>query len=154
MSNFYFVVGISLLLVVGGLFVFNQGSLTGSSINSVVAQGDVQIVKLSVSGANYVLNPSTINKGPVRLVVDSSVSGCARSIVIPSFGVRKLVSSSDNTIEFNADESGTFNIACSMNMYRGSFTVLDNSGKVSGFVEPVDDSPSSCGSSGGCGCGS
>jgi len=51
----------------------------------------------------------------------STVVGCSRDIVISSFGVRKAVSPGDNIIEFTPDKTGTINIACSMNMYRGTF---------------------------------
>lgn len=96
----------------------NTGSTTGTT-------GEVQNVKLSVSGANYILTPSVLKKDvPVRMEVDlTTVRGCAKDIVISAFGVRKAVKTGDNIITFTPDKTGTFGIACSMNMYVGKFTV-------------------------------
>ncbi len=96
-------------------------------MNAVSAgSGNVQVVKLSVQGANYVLSPNEIKKDiPVRIEADiSKMPGCSKSIVISAFNVRKVVSQADNTIEFTPTKAGTFNIACSMNMYRGTFNVI------------------------------
>lgn len=153
-----YLAGIVLLILIGGTFVFSEG-ITGNVISGVSAQGnsgnDVQTAKLSVSGGNYVLSPSTFKKGvTVRLEADiSKMPGCSKSIVIPAFGVRDSVSSSDNIIEFVPDKAGTFNIACSMNMYKGTFVVLDESGEKSNYVELQNNAAAGC-SMGGCGgCG-
>ena len=145
------------ILVVGfGIFMFaNSGNaeLNGNIINS---NGEVQVVKLSVQGGSYIMNPSEVKKGiPVRIEADmSKMPGCSKSIVISSFNVRKSFTSSDNTVEFIPDKAGTFNIACSMNMYRGTFTVLENDGSKSNYVDTSAPSGGSCGASGGgCGCG-
>jgi plastocyanin domain-containing protein len=94
----------------------------------------------------------------VHMIVDmSTVVGCSRDIVISSFGVRKAVSPGDNIIEFTPDKTGTINIACSMNMYRGTFQVTDDGNPqvgVQAASAPVAPSAGSCGASGGgCGCG-
>jgi plastocyanin domain-containing protein len=74
--------------------------------------------------------------------------------VISAFNVRKTFTTASNTIEFTPDKTGTFNIACSMNMYRGTFSVVDSSGTKSNYVEPAPSGGGSCGGSGGgCGCG-
>ena len=81
----------------------------------------VQVVQLSVQGANYYPNPIRVKKGiQVQLVADmNNLPGCSRSIIIPEFGVRKVVSTGDNVIEFTPDKSGTFQFSCSMGMYTG-----------------------------------
>ena len=62
---------------------------------------------------------------PVRIEADmGKMPGCSKSIVISAFNVRKTVTSGDNLIEFTPTKTGTFTIACSMNMYRGVFTVV------------------------------
>lgn len=149
-----YTVGVLALLLFGGYFTLVGGSKE-TSMKSITSEvGEVQIVKLSVSGGNYVLSPSTLRKGDyVRLEADSSVSGCARSIVIPAFNIRKVVGGNDNTIEFLLDKAGTFNIACSMNMYRGTFEVLESDGGESDYVEPELASGGSCSMGKGCGCG-
>lgn len=127
---------------------------TGNIINQ---KGQIQIIKLSVQGSNYVLSPSEVKVGiPVRIEADmSKMPGCSKSIVISAFNIRKTVTTTDNVIEFTPDKAGTFNIVCSMNMYRGTFTVLENDGSKSNVVEAASTTGGTCGGSsgGGCGCG-
>ena len=75
----------------------------------------------------YQVEPLLLKKGiPVRMTVDvDSLIGCAKSVVIKDFGVRKYVSKTNNIIEFTPNKTGTINIACSMNMYRGTFIVVE-----------------------------
>jgi hypothetical protein len=107
----------------------NTNNLGGNAVSNnvnTIPTGDIQNVKLSVSAGTYVLTPSVLKKGiPVRMEVDlGTVVGCSRDIVISAFGVRKYVKSGDNIITFTPTQTGTINIACSMNMYRGTFTVV------------------------------
>ena len=179
MEGKYFIIGgaVLILLVIAGLSAAtllsrNNGStaVTGNAQanqntlgTNQAATGEVQNVNLRVVGGNYVLEPSTLKKGvPVRMVVDTgSVVGCARDIVISAFNVRKAVKPGDNIIEFTPDKTGTINIACSMNMYRGTFVVSDDGAAGSPSTLAAQQSApignagtGSCGASGGgCGCG-
>ena len=131
-----------------------------------------QDVTLTAKGLDYTLTPSAFKRGvPVRITVDlNTVTGCGRDIVISAFNVRKYVKPGDNVITFTPDKDGTFGIACSMNMYRGQFTVSDD-GKallaantpnvpvqaaqrtsLSGGSGGCSMSGGGSGSSGGCGC--
>jgi copper chaperone CopZ len=147
----------------------NQLNVAGASTSNFVGSTDgglaavtngVQVVQLSVQGSNYYPNPIRVKTGiPVQLVADiNNMPGCSKSIVIPEFGVRKVVSTSDNVIEFTPDKSGTFNFSCSMNMFRGQIVVENVDGSVAAFTGSAPatvSSGSSCGSgSCGCGCGS
>lgn len=118
--------------------------------------GGIQEITLTVQGANYMPNPIRVKKGvPVRITADlSSVRGCASSIVIPDFGVRKAFRQGDNVVEFTPDKSGTFDFGCSMWMYTGKIVVEEADGKVAantGNAAPRP-TPSCGGSGGGCGC--
>ncbi len=119
--------------------------------------GGVQEVTLSVQGANYYPNPIRVKKGiPVKLVADiASMPGCSKSVVIPEFGIRKVVSANDSVIEFTPTASGTFSFSCSMGMYRGTMVVEEADGSVAAFTGNAPQTPvGSCGGSGGgCGCG-
>jgi plastocyanin domain-containing protein len=124
MNNKWIIVIAAILVVGFGIFMIagaGNSKTNGNTVNS----GDIQIVKLSVKGGSYIMSPSELKVGvPVKIEADmSSIPGCSKSIVISSFNIRKTVTSTDNTIEFTPDKTGTFNIACSMNMYRGTFTV-------------------------------
>lgn len=122
------IIGIIIVLLVGfGIFMFVNSGNTNPTGNLIDSKGEVQIVKLSVENGKYIMNPSELKIDvPVRIEADmSNMPGCSKSIVISSFNVRKSFTSSDNTVEFIPDKAGTFNIACSMNMYRGTFVVLE-----------------------------
>jgi plastocyanin domain-containing protein len=117
-----------------GLLVFlivSTAVFTACSTNNTTGTSstgdsqDAQVVQVSIVGGTYVFAPAVLKKDvPVKLVFDTkTVVGCARSIVIPSFGVRGYIDEKNNVMTFTPTQAGTFNIACSMNMYRGTFTV-------------------------------
>lgn len=152
------IIGVA-IAIVAILFINSViGNKENNSINAkVIANNkEFQEVKLSFKNYEYVLEPSNLKKDvPVKMIVDlDSVYGCMRDIVIPQFNVKKYVKEKDNIIEFIPNKAGTFNIACSMNMGRGTFIVYENDGTKSEFAEPeIQTASGSCSSSGGCGCG-
>lgn len=120
----------------------------------------VQEVTLSVQGGSYMPNPIRVKKGmPVRLVADiGAMPGCSKSVVIPEFGIRKVVRAGDNLIEFTPDKSGTFDFSCSMGMYRGKIVVEEADGSVVQYsgtpkAQQAGGTPSCGAGGGGCGCG-
>lgn len=124
-----------------------------TATTTTYAGGNVQIVKLSVVNGRYVLEPSTVKKGiPVRLEADlSKMPGCSKSVVISTFNVNKYLTPEDNIIEFTPNKAGIFNIACSMNMYKGTFEVLESDETRSNYVQPSSNSGGGCGCGGGSG---
>ena len=165
MKNIAFLAFIALFIAVAFVIVSvnTDTTITGSSLGPRIAGGvinganvgEVQVVKLYVEGGNYVLEPSTVKQG-IRVRIEADVSrmpGCSKSVVIPSFNIAKGVNSQDNIIEFTPDKSGTFNIVCSMNMYKGTFEVLESDGTKSDYVEKTPAGGHTCGAGGGCGCG-
>lgn len=171
------VAGFAMFLAFGGLsapvnaVVSQQAAQQGSSAQAAPApaggslaevKNGVQEITLTVEGSSYSPNPIRVKKGiPVRLVADmSKIPGCSRSVVISEFGIRKVLSASDNTIEFTPDKSGTFDFSCSMGMYRGKIVVEETDGSVAAFSgsAPKAAAPAGTGGScgiggGGCGCG-
>jgi plastocyanin domain-containing protein len=164
MKNTMTLIGIGAIILVVALFIFaGSGNATTTGNAILNSNGNVQVVKLSVVNGNYVMNPSQVKMGvPVRIEADlANMPGCSKSFVIPSFNVRKTFTSTDNTVEFTPDKAGTFNVMCSMNMYKGTLTVLESNGIKSSYVEGSSTPASgtsggSCGmasgGSGGCGC--
>ena len=152
-KNTIFAALILSIVFVSGYFVFASGN-TGI-IGKVIATGDVQVIKMHVENANYILEPNIVKKGlPVKIEADiTKMPGCSKSVVISAFNIRKTLTAQDNIIEFTPDKAGTFNIACSMNMYRATFTVLESDGTKSNNVEPQTTGGSCGGGGGGCGCG-
>jgi plastocyanin domain-containing protein len=132
--------------------------LVNQAGNNVNIQDGYQVVKLRYENYQYQLYPNVMKKGvPVRMEVDlNTVTGCMVAVRIPSFNVAKTVRQGDNIITFTPDKTGTFNIACSMGMGRNTFTVVDDDGQTSSYVEtaPAQTAGGSCGATGGgCGCG-
>ncbi|PIN94121.1 hypothetical protein COU56_03150 [Candidatus Pacearchaeota archaeon CG10_big_fil_rev_8_21_14_0_10_31_9] len=153
-----FAIALSFLIFGNGTENSVSGALVSNTVdqNTGTESGDVQVVKLYVEGAQYILEPSSVKKGvPVRLEADMSrMPGCSRGIISSELGIRKTFSSSDSTLTFTPSKAGTFYISCSMNMYKGTLTVLESDGSKSNYVQKALPSGSSCGASGGCGCGS
>jgi hypothetical protein len=154
----------------GGVFV--SGAKIGTNTDKTVlpsntgtasTSADVQIVNMKVSGSQYILTPNVVKKGvTVRLVADmSSMPGCSKAFTIPDFGVQKYFSASDNTVEFTPTKDGTFKVACTMNMYRGTFAVTDDgianaqtTASITTQTAAAASGPAgTCGAGGGCGCG-
>ena len=153
------VFAVALSFLIFGDVVGNNisGEVIGNTIdeNTNIA-GDVQVVKIHVEGSQYILEPPSVKKGiPVRLEADMSrMPGCSRGIIGSELGISKTFSSSDNTLTFTPDKAGTFYISCSMNMYKGTLTVLESDGAKSNYVQKALPAGSSCGAGGGgCGCG-
>ena len=156
---------ITVVIIVIGLFIVfgntRENNVSGSVISNAINEntniaGDVQVVKIHVEGAQYILEPSSVKKGvPVRFEADvSRMPGCSKGIIGAELGIRKTFSSNDNTLTFTPNKAGTFYIACSMNMYKGTLTVLESDGTKSNYVQQPLASGSSCGAGGGgCGCG-
>jgi plastocyanin domain-containing protein len=107
------------------LLIFLLVFVVGCGTTGMSTVDDVQKVQLTMEGGTYVLKPSVLMKDvPVELEADlSSLHGCMRDVVISEFAVRKLVSETDKVISFTPDKTGTFGIACSMNMGTGTFSV-------------------------------
>ena len=115
----------------GAAAIYSSGDnpSAGSSVSGS-GSGNAQIVKMYVENGKYVLEPSSFKISvPVRIEADvSKMPGCSKSIVISAFNIRKTLNASDNVIEFTPDKAGTFNIVCSMNMYKGTFSVTESAG--------------------------
>ena len=154
MKNTLTIIGIAVIVLAVAIFIFGgSGNATFAGNTVVNSNGGVQVVKLSVVNGNYVMSPSQVKVGvPVRIEADiANMPGCSKSFVIPSFNVRKTFTSTDNTVEFTPDKAGVFNVMCSMNMYKGTLTVLQGDGSKPTYVE-ASSTPAS-GSSGGSTCG-
>jgi len=131
------------------------GSTDTSNYQNVAPTGRQVSVKMSMSNGVYQFDPAFVNAGDtVKITADmSNIRGCYTSVVIPDMGIRKQLTSSDNTFEFVASMPGTFSVTCSMGMARGNFVVKDASGAAPIIQNSEINSGASCGAGGGCGCG-
>jgi len=120
----------------------------------------VQVVKMKELAGGYSPNKFTITKGiPVRWEIDAQAPfSCAASIVAPKLKIQKNLKEGLNVFEFTPKEVGKIPFSCAMGMYTGSFNVVDKNSAAPAAAEedaaPVAAAPGTCGSAGGCGCGS
>jgi sulfite exporter TauE/SafE/plastocyanin domain-containing protein/copper chaperone CopZ len=143
------------------------GSSGDNSKNSNVAQiadpnvtleNGVQIVKMKETSSGYSPNKFTIKKGvPVKWVIDAQAPySCASSLMVSSLKIQKSLKAGENTIEFTPTETGKIPFSCSMGMYTGSFTVVDENSALGSTnnSKTQDKADSTVASSGGtCGAG-
>ena len=115
------------ILVLAGawFFIGNSGTVNANVTNNGASNsGSVQKVTLSMKNSNYYPNTVTVKVGqPVRIYLDSSVSGCYRSFTIRDFGVAKYLKSPTDYVEFTPNKKGSFRFACSMGMGTGTLVV-------------------------------
>lgn len=136
---------------------FNSANTTAAIGNAVLPpiENGKQIVKMAETNSGYSPNEFTIRKGvPVRWVIDAQAPySCASSLVMSKFNIRKNLVAGENIIEFTPTETGSINFSCSMGMYRGSFSVVDESG-TGASAATINNSNSAPKQISGGGCGS
>ncbi|HEX7242044.1 MAG TPA: cupredoxin domain-containing protein, partial [Longimicrobiaceae bacterium] len=67
-----------------------------------------------------------VRKGvPVRLVFDrQESSGCSEEVVIPEFGIRRVLPAfRKTTVELTPERAGSYDFTCGMGMLRGRLIV-------------------------------
>lgn len=119
-----YIMGILSLIIVGGYFLIEGNSeFTGNVIDNG-KNTDFQNVVLGIKNYNYYPNTVTVKSGkPVRISLDSTVSGCYRSFTIKSLGIAKNLPTPEDYIEFTPTKPGTYKFACSMGMGTGNLIV-------------------------------
>ncbi|HEX8974344.1 MAG TPA: sulfite exporter TauE/SafE family protein [Patescibacteria group bacterium] len=125
-----------------------------ASDSNVKLENGVQVVSMTESSRGYAPNSFTVRKGvPVRWEIDAQDPySCASSLIMNKMGIRKTLVSGKNVVEFTPTETGKIPFSCSMGMYTGSFTVVDENGNGSGVSQGSNYAPSSS-PSGTCGGG-
>ena len=149
------------LLGVRSVFAKNTNVSLDKNVKIV---GGVQEVRMTQKTNGYTPNKFTIKKGvPVKWIINSeSTYSCASSLVSQQLGIRTSLKKGMNVFEFTPDKVGTIRFSCSMGMYTGSFTVVDeksvsinsNNQQVAAVTAPTQTQGGSCSANGGgCGCG-
>lgn len=85
-----------------------------------------KVVRLSaLPNGQYSPEKIVVNVGTkLKIEADSqSLSGGMDTVIIDGYGIRKLISPEDNTIEFTADKKGTFKVYCANGMGNGILIV-------------------------------
>lgn len=121
-------IGIAGIVVVIGIFILAMQTLkTSEPRTSTITNGEAQEIRMTVSTNGYEPNSFTVQAGkPVRWMIQGGNSmGCAAYLTFPTAGVNKRLQQGENVIEFTAPtKPGTYPFSCSMNMYKGSITVV------------------------------
>jgi plastocyanin domain-containing protein len=109
-----------------------QATGTGSQLQSGSAgipgtgKGVVESFTLTSSGGQYDPAVIRVKQGTiVRIEGDpKTLAGCMAVVNIGGdYGISKLITSSDNVIEFTADKTGTFPMYCDMGIGNGKLLV-------------------------------
>jgi len=119
------VILIGVFLIIAGKNILSKNNIDGNVVVDTQDNLDEQKVELGMKNYNYY--PNIINlkyNVPAKIVVKTDeVKGCLRSIVIPDFGIRKIIKDNDNVISFTPNKKGTFSFSCSMGMGFGKIVV-------------------------------
>lgn len=120
MNAFVVVLG---LLAIGAVNWWFFLAVRSSASAAIV--GGVQEVVITVRGG---YDPATVRVAagrPVRLVFDrQETSSCSEEIVIPAFGIRRFLPTSQRTaVELPAAEPGRYEMSCGMGMLHGEVIV-------------------------------
>ena len=91
------------------------------------ANAQEQVINMTVAYGTYQPKQLTVRKGiPVRWEIDGKdIAGCASSLVVPTYGIKKNLVPGLNVIQFTPKKTGTIPFSCGMGMIRGSFTVIE-----------------------------
>lgn len=123
-----------IIVILMALFNISNGlNLTGISLvnsqeeKNVQVKNNLQIVKMAQKTNSYEPNAFTVKRGvPVKWVIDSqSSNSCARYILAPDLGIKKILSPGENIFEFTPVKTGKISFFCAMGMYSGYFNVVD-----------------------------
>lgn len=129
------IIAVVLALAVVGYYLFNssspakiqnadtsQDSQTQTGADNAITQGQDETVKeFNVTGQNFSFSPIIINvsKGDKVKIIFKNAEG-THDFVIDEFNVatKRLKTGEEETIEFTADKSGTFEYYCSVGSHR------------------------------------
>lgn len=145
--------------ITNGKNLMNFGSVVQNQ--NIVTNNEVQIVKMTQGNGGYSPNTFTIEMNrPVKWIITSTNQySCASSLVMPKYGINKVLTLGENIVTFTPTQAGEIPFSCSMGMYRGKFIVVDKGVKLNANTQNTANNAqlangATCGTSGGCGCGS
>jgi plastocyanin domain-containing protein len=123
MKNIWIILIIVILIAGLGIFFIKGSSLTNSILGGS-GGNSVQKITLSMKNANYYPQIIIVKVNePVRIYLDSSVTGCYRTFTINELGVSKYLEYPTDYVEFTPTKKGSFKFACSMGMGTGTLIV-------------------------------
>lgn len=119
-----YIIGIIAIIAIFGFVMVNSGSTDNSETYNAPIVDGLQEIVLGVKDFNYYPNTIKVQQGiPVRIYLDSSVSGCLRDFTVRDFGIHEYLKTSQDYVEFIPTAKGRHSFACSMNMGTGVLIV-------------------------------
>lgn len=106
------------------------GQKNSDASSAVKVENGFQIANMTQGAFGYKPNRFIIRKGvPIKWIIEAKdTSSCSGSIVAPKIDVQKFLKPGENVIEFTPKDLGDIKFSCSMGMYSGKFTVIENNG--------------------------
>ncbi|MEK7612190.1 MAG: cupredoxin domain-containing protein [Patescibacteria group bacterium] len=119
------IIVVAVLLIGGGIYFATKGPATVDMENGDANVGDdiveSEIREFTVQGSGFSFAPSTmrVRKGDIVRVTFKNTGGI-HDFVIDEFNARtkQIASGAEETIEFVADQAGTFEYYCSVGDHR------------------------------------
>lgn len=119
-----YIIGIVVIIVLFGFVMVKSDYADDIEIYDAPIVNGFQEIVLGVEDFNYSPNTIKVQTGiPVRIYLDSSVSGCLRDFTIRDFGIHEYLKTPSDYVEFTPNEKGRYTFACSMNMGTGVLIV-------------------------------
>jgi plastocyanin domain-containing protein len=107
----------------------NSTGLNDDFLNKAKQDGNVQKLEMTVTAEKgFYPRLFTVKKNiPVELTIDDQVNlgGCMGTMVIPEFGIAKLLKIGTNVLGFTPTKTGIVDARCSMGILQTSFNVVD-----------------------------
>lgn len=140
----------------------SSNSLSGGSPSSQTSTTSLVVATLNGNQQTIDTNhdPSTypnivVQKGvPVVWTINAStqsLQSCNSYVVFPSINMQKQLKQGKNVIQFTPTQTGTFQYYCSMHMYIGTITVVDDINNYDkSTIQNKVDSIAPTGGGGGC----
>ncbi len=93
----------------------------------VKIENGVQVVRMEQNARGYHPNQVTIKKNvPVKWIIKSVYPySCASSLVSEKLNIRTLLTEKEQVFDFTPKETGDIPFSCSMGMYWGNFSVVE-----------------------------
>jgi uncharacterized protein len=164
------------IVIVLGLVMINRGlALTGTGydLNSLttdfstlnnneenfegmpIFKDGYQEIRMEVNRYGWSPDKFVLKKDvPVRWIINGKeLNGCNNAIQVPKLGLNFDIKSGEQIIEFTPTQTGTISWSCWMGMIPGVFIVQEDINGQEDLETVSVSTGSSCGGSGGCGCG-
>lgn len=128
-----------LIVILAAAFVIIFGTsiagkvMAGGSgvVQYAQVRGTVQTVSIDIEPKKYA--PIVVQKGiPVRFIVkadSSALTSCNNTIIIPKYGIEKVLQPGENLIEFTPQKTGSIPYSCKMGMVKSKIKVVNDVSK-------------------------